>query len=106
MASSKFHSQNCNFITATDEISAGDLKQELKTRILQGEFLPGTEFVMMSGNHHGINQRGQVVLGKTDATLTQGFYYGVFTYLSSLKGATSDRTLWEEMNFDHSHINC
>ena len=104
MASSKFHSQNCNFITATDAISAGDLKQELKTRILQGEFLPGTEFVMISGIHHGMTPSGEVFLGKTDAVLTQGFYYGVFNYLAQMEGKTPGTKLWKEMNFERSLI--
>ena len=104
MACSKFHSQNCNFITATDEISAGDLKQELKTRILQGEFLPGTEFVMISGTHHGMNPDGEVFLGKTDAVLTQGFYYGVFNYLAQMEGKVPGTKLWKEMNFERSLI--
>ena len=105
MSHSKFHSQHCNFITATEDISAGDLKAELKRRILQGEFLPGTEFVMMSGNHHGKDSTGRVVLGKTDATLTQGFYYGVFTALMKMEGKIPGQTLWNEMKFERSHIN-
>ena len=104
MAVSKFHSHNCSFITATDAISAGDLKEELKTRILQGEFLPGTEFVMISGIHHGVNPYGEVVLGRTDAVLTQGFYYGVFNALAQLEGKTLGSRLWKEMNFDRSLI--
>ena len=105
MSLSKFHSHNSCFISATEEITAGDLKEDLKTRILRGEFVPGTEFVMMSGNHHGKDSTGKVIVGPTDAVLTQGFYYSVFATLSKLEGKTPGQTLWEEKKFDHSHIN-
>ena len=103
MAHSKFHNQNCNFITSTEAITASDMTRELKRRILQKEFLPNTKFVMFSGCHHGKNRHGEVVLGQTDFILNQGFYHMVFTNLSELKDEEGNN-IWEEMNFKRKLI--
>ena len=103
MAQSKFHNQNCNFITSTEAITASDMTRELKRRILQKEFLPNTKFVMFSGCHHGKNRHGEVVLGQTDFILNQGFYHMVFTNLSELKDEEGNN-IWEEMNFKRKLI--
>ena len=104
MACSKFQSLSCNFITATDAISASDMITYLKERMLNGEFAQDSIFYMISGNHHGKDQHGNVVMGHTDAKLTQGFYTNVFSSLMKIEGSTEGTTLWDEKGYDNENI--
>ena len=97
--SSKFHQDNSIFITATDEINASEVETYMKERILKGDFLANTKFVMVAGSHHGMNRNGEIVIGKTDYVLLQGFEHKVFSNLSELKDKDGNN-IWEEMNFD------
>ena len=96
---SKFHSENSIFITATDEINASEVEDHLKDRILKGDFLPNTKFVMVAGSHHGKQPDGEVVIGKTDYVLLQGFEHKVFSNLYKLKDK-NEHFIWDEMNFE------
>ena len=97
--SSKFHQDNSIFITATDEINASEVETYMKERILKGDFLANTKFVMVAGSHHGMKTDGEVVIGKTDYILLQGFEHKVFSNLSKLKHK-DENNIWDEMNFD------
>ena len=97
--SSKFHQDNSIFITATDEINASEVETYMKERILKGDFLANTKFVMVAGSHHGVNRNGEIVIGKTDYVLLQSFEHKVFSNLSKLKDKDGNN-IWDEMNFD------
>ena len=99
--SSKFHQENSIFITATDEINASEVENHIKERILKGDFLPNTKFIMVAGIHHEKPDRtdGMAKVDRTDYVLLQGFEHKVFSNLSKLKDKDGNN-IWEKMNFD------
>ena len=101
--SKKFHSENNNFITATDEINANELETYIKERIRKGDFLPNTKFVLVAGSHHYINTKGEVVLGKTDYVLLQGFEQKLFSNLQKMKDDEGN-SIWDKMNFSEQLV--
>ena len=101
--SKKFHSENNNFITATDEISANELETYMKDRIRKGDFLPNTKFVLVAGSHHYIDERGKVVPGETDYVLLQGFEHKFFSNLQMMKD-DQDNLIWDKLNFSEQLV--
>ena len=99
----KFHNENSNFITATVEIDATELETHIKERILNGDFFPNTKFVVVAGSHHGLNHSGEIVPGKTDYKLLQGFEYKVFNSLFQLNDSVGNN-IWEQMNFSYELV--
>ena len=101
--SEKFHSENNNFITANDEINANELETYIKERIRKGEFLPNTKFVLVAGSHHYIDEKGEVVPGKTDYVLLQGFEQKFFSNLQKMKDDEGN-LIWDKMNFSEQLV--
>ena len=95
----KFHSESNSFITTTDEINAQEVLEYLTYRIKAGDFFEGTTICTVAGIHHGKDRYGQVVPGKTDYALLQGFFYKVFNGLNNMKDDKSGKLIWNEMNF-------
>ena len=95
----KFHCESNSFITTTDEINATELQEYLTYRIKKGDFFQDTTFCTVAGIHHGLDSKGNIVPGKTDYALLQGFDYKVFNGLRRLKNEESGGLFWKEKNF-------
>ena len=100
----KFHCESNSFITTTDEINALEVLEYLTYRIKAGDFFEGTTFCTVAGIHHGKDRYGQVVPGKTDYALLQGFFYKVFNGLSNMKDDKTGKLIWNEMNYEKELI--
>ena len=101
--SDKFHNENSNFISATDAINAYQLESHIKERIQNGDFFPNTKFLVIAGSHHGMKYSGEVVPGRTDYILLQGFEYKVFSRLYELKDSEGNN-IWEQMNYSYELV--
>ena len=97
------HDQNGHFITFTDEVNASQIVNYIEPKFIGKEFLPGTEFIIVAGSHHGKNSAGNVELGCTDFVLLQGFYHKLFATLQKHKNP-DEVSLWEEMKYDRSLV--
>ena len=98
-----FHNYNNVFFSATEEINASQVAEYLKEKILERVFPKNTKIFLLAGHHHG-KIHGEVVTGRTDFTLLQGFYHKVFTDLMLLKDPNAGVIPWKEMNYERQVI--
>ena len=97
------HDQNGHFITFTDEVDATQIVNYIEPKFIGKEFLPGTEFIIVAGSHHGLNKDGKVKLGSMDFKLLQGFYYKLFNTLQRHKNSNGV-SMWEEQGYKRSLV--
>ena len=96
------HDQNGHFITFTDEVDATQIVNYIEPKFIGKEFLPGTEFIIVAGSHHGMKD-GKVELGSMDFKLLQGFYYKLFNKLQGHKNSKG-MAMWEELDYMRSLV--